>query len=99
MKKRDPFVALVHSDGKIKTKDELSPIIQKKSSLSMNIVLKAILWDEERPLVMINNKIYSEGKQITEGLTVHKISPNSVELDDNGTIVNIQLRKIEKKSE
>jgi type II secretory pathway component PulC len=95
-KKRDPFVALVHSDGKIKTREELFPPPVKKSSLSMNIVLKAIIWDEERPLAMINNKIYSEGNEIAPGLTVEKIQQNSVVLNDNGSLVTIPLRKIEK---
>lgn len=91
-KKRDPFVALVNSNGKIKTGAELFRPVEKKP-LSMNIVLKAILWDEQRPLAMINNKIYSEGKEIAPGLILEKIQPNSVVLNDNGNQVTVQLRK------
>lgn len=91
-KKRDPFVALVNSNGTIKREDELFPVAKKKS-LSMNIALKAIIWDEKKPLAMINNKVYSEGKEIAEGLKVEKIYPGSVVLNDNGSLVTIQLRK------
>ncbi|MFA5060365.1 MAG: general secretion pathway protein GspB [Candidatus Omnitrophota bacterium] len=91
-KKRDPFVALVNSQGKIKAKEELFPSIAPKS-LSMNIVLKAIIWDEARPLAMINNKVYGQGSEITKGLIVEKINPNDVVLNDNGNPVVIQLRK------
>ena len=96
-KKRDPFVALVDSNGKIKSKEDLFPETRMKRSLSMNINVKAIIWDETKPLALINNKIYSEGKEITEGLVVRKIYRNSIDLDDNGNIVTIPVRKPEKR--
>ena len=95
-KRRDPFVALVGSDGRIKTFSELFPVIKEKP-LSMNITIKAIIWDDTRPLALINNKIYPRGGQIAEGLIVEDIQPNSVTLNDNGNRVTVPLRKIEKK--
>ena len=94
-KKRDPFVALVNPDGKIKSQEELFPAAQGKS-LPFNIVVSAIIWDEKRPLAMINNKIYSEGKEIGE-LIIEKIQPNSVIVNDHGAHITIQLRRNEKK--
>ena len=91
-KKRDPFVALVNSNGKIKSSDELFPVIQKKP-LSMNILLSAIIWDVKHPLAMINNKVYSEGSEIVTGLRLEKINPASVVLNDNGDEVIVPLRK------
>lgn len=95
-KKRDPFVALVNSNGTIKRDSELFPA-PKLSSALMDIVLKAIIWDEKRPLAMINTKVYSEGMEITKGLKVEKIYPNSVLLSDNGNLITIQLRKTVRK--
>ena len=95
-KRRDPFVALVSAEGKIKAFSELFPVVKEKP-LSMNIAIKAIIWDDKRPLALINNKIYPEGGQIAEGLTVEDIQPNTVTLNDNGNRVTVQLRKIEKK--
>ena len=91
-KKRDPFIALVDSNGKIKSGDDLFPVIQKKP-LSMNIILSAIIWDEKRPLAMINNKVYAEGSDVVSGLKLEKINPSSIVLNDNGNEVTVQLRK------
>ena len=96
-KKRDPFVALVNASGKIKTDDELFPVLKKKTSLSMNITLKAIIWDSTRPVAFINTKNYHEGDEITEGLKIQKINPNDIVLNDNGSLISISLRKMEKK--
>ena len=94
-KKRDPFVALVTPDGKIKTERQLFPP-EATPTLSMNITLKAIMWDERRPLVLINNKVYEEGALIAQDLTVEKILPNSVVLNNQGTPVTMYLRKPQK---
>ena len=95
-KKRDPFVALVNSNGKIKTKDELFPVLQRKA-VTLNVALTAIIWDEKRPLALINKKIYARGGQIAEGLIVEDIQPNSVMLDDNGNRVTVPLIEKRKK--
>lgn len=94
-KKRDPFVALVNSNGKIKSDDELFPLLQGKRPLSLNVVLNAIIWDDKRPLAMINNKVYSEGKDIG-GIILEKINPNGVVLNDKGNLVTVELRKLKK---
>lgn len=91
-KKRDPFVALVSPNGKIKSKEELFPRARRRP-LSVNIALKAIVWDEKRPLVMINNKVYVEGNEIAAGLRIDKIYPDSIVINDNGNQVTIPLRK------
>ena len=95
-KKRDPFVALVNSDGKIKTEQELFQSSEKKS-LAINIALKAIIWDEKRPLALINDKVYSEGTKVTGDVIIEKINPNSIVVNDSGNLITIQLRKTEKK--
>lgn len=92
VKKRDPFVALVDSAGKIKPYEQLFPIFSE-GPLSTDLALKAILWDEKSPAALINNKIYKEGAAITRGLTVEKISPDSVKLNDRGDPIILKLRK------
>ena len=47
-RRRDPFVALVSAEGKIKTFSELFPIVKEKP-LSMNIAIKAIIWTTRGP--------------------------------------------------
>ena len=91
-KKRDPFVALVRPDGKIKSSEELFQTVGPKP-LSMVVDLTAIIWDEKRPLAFINGKVREEGAAIAKGLTLMKIHPNSVELSDNGNPVTVTLRK------
>lgn len=98
-KKRDPFVALVNPNGSIRTQAERCPPPKKPPTFVGNIILKAIIWDDKNPLALINNKVYTEGKEIagSDGLIVQKIYPNSVVLNDNGNEVTIPLRKPEKK--
>ncbi len=96
-KERDPFVALVDSTGKMKTYEDLfSSSTPTKQSLSADMKVKAILWDKQRPVVLINSKIYSEGSVILDGLSVQKINPDSVILNDQGNPVTIILRKTRK---
>ena len=92
VKKRDPFVALIDSAGKIKSYEDLFAVNSGKP-LSVDVALKAILWDEKSPLVLINNKVYKEGATITPGLMVEKITPDGVTLNDRGTSVDLKLRK------
>lgn len=96
VKKRDPFVDLVDASGKIKTEDELFESSQRM--VPADIILKGIIWDEKRPLAIINGKIYREGATIAEGLVLEKINIGSVILktQDNQS-VKIELRKKEKK--
>ena len=95
-KKRDPFVDLVDASGRIKTGDELFESSQKV--VPTNIVLKGIIWDEKRPLAVINGKIYGEGVTIAEGLVLEKINIGSVILRTrDNQIIKIELRKREKK--
>ena len=92
-KKRDPFVALVTTDGKIKSYDELFEVPEKKKRRKLDIVLKAIIWDDERPLAMIGKKVYAQGDQILEGVTLQEINPNSIKVDNQGDVTEIPLRK------
>ena len=92
VKKRDPFVALIDSAGKIKSYNDLFSVASGKP-LSADVALKAILWDEKTPLALINNKIYKEGATIVPGLTVENIAPDGVTLNDRGASVTLKLRK------
>ena len=92
VKKRDPFVALIDSAGKIKSYQDLFPVASGKP-LSADVALRAILWDEKTPAALINNKVYKEGATIVPGLTVEKIAPESVTLSDRGNPVTLKLRK------
>lgn len=94
-KKRDPFVDLVDKDGKIKSREELVRPTEK--ILPLNILLKGIIWDEKRPLAIINNKVYAEGAKIFEGLILEKINKDSIILIDQGEKIKLDLRKKEKK--
>jgi len=94
-KKRDPFVALVDYTGKIKSYEDLFPTTLKKP-LSADVAVKAIIWDEKRPLAFINNKIYGEGAEIAKDLTIEKINFDSVVLNDQGNAVTVKLRKTSK---
>jgi len=92
-KKRDPFVALVKSDGKIKSAEELFPIAEEKP-LSVHITVNAIIWDEKRPVALVNGKVYPEGAKIAPGVIVEKIDPRSIVVNDNGSLVTIKLQKL-----
>ncbi|MFH1360311.1 MAG: hypothetical protein ABIJ41_04650 [Candidatus Omnitrophota bacterium] len=94
-KKRDPFVALVDPNGNIRSWEELFPR-QVTTPINTTVNLSAILWDEKRPLALINGKIFSEGQEITKGIRLEKINPNSIELNNNGAPMTIVLRKIKK---
>ncbi len=91
--KRDPFIPLVDATGRIKTAAEL--IRPVEVVLPLNISLKGIIWSKDNPLAIINTKIYREGAVIFEGLTLEKINPESVVLNDRGERVKIYLRKKE----
>lgn len=93
--KRDPFVSLIDSTGRIKSKAELMRPVEVL--LPLNILLKGIIWDKKTPLAIINDKIYREGAQIFEGLVLEKINSDSIILNDRGNQVKIYLRKKEKK--
>ncbi len=94
-KKRDPFIALVDSNGKIKPPERLCPDL-KKDLVEIDVTLAAIIWDENRPLAMINGKVYSEGSEIGNipGLVLERIYPNSVIINKNGNMVTVPLRKV-----
>jgi hypothetical protein len=47
--------------------------------LLAKIVVNGVLWDENQPLVMVNNKIYKQGDAIDGGLTIKSITADSVE--------------------
>ncbi|MDP2940173.1 MAG: general secretion pathway protein GspB [Candidatus Omnitrophota bacterium] len=93
--KRDPFVKLIDPTGRIKTEAEL--IRPAEVILPLNIILKGIIWDKQKPLVIINDKVYKEGAVIFEGLILEKINPDNIILNDRGQKVKINLRKKEKK--
>jgi hypothetical protein len=95
-KKRDPFVDLVEASGRIKTEDELFESPQ--TLLPAAIILKGIIWDQKRPLAVINGKIFGQGATIAKGVVLEKIDRGGIILrtQDNETL-KIELRKKEKK--
>jgi hypothetical protein len=96
VKKRDPFVDLVDANGRIKTEDELFPSSQRV--LPQAIILSGIIWDEKRPLAVINGKVYGENAKIGEGLILEKIDIDGILLStsDNQKI-RIDLKKKKEK--
>ena len=94
-KKRDPFVDLVDSSGRIKTEDELFQLPQQ--FIPASLVLKGIIWDKKRPLAVINGKVYGEGAVIMGGLVLEKINMTGIILrtPDNQKI-EVELRKKKK---
>ncbi len=93
--KRDPFVPLLDSTGRVKPESELAR--PAETFLPLNISLKGIIWSKNVPLCNINNKVFHEGDKVFEGLTIEKINPNYIVLNDRGEKVEIYLRKKEKK--
>lgn len=93
--KRDPFVPLIDSTGRIKPESELRR--SAEVLLPLNISLKGIIWSPKDPLAIINNKIFREGAMIFEGLTLEKINSDHIILNDRGEKIKIYLRKKEKK--
>ncbi|MFH2138818.1 MAG: hypothetical protein ABII88_09935 [Candidatus Omnitrophota bacterium] len=73
---RDPFIPLLDVQG---TKPKLEPVLREEEfrKLLANITINGILWDEQMPLVMINNKIRKKGDNIN-GLFVMDIKEDSV---------------------
>jgi len=98
-KKRDPFVDLVDPSGRIKTEEELfKSFIPDEKVVPTAIVLKGIIWDEKRPLAIINGKVYSQGAAIAEGLILDRINSDSIIIKNKyGEEVRIDLRKKGKK--
>jgi len=98
IKKRDPFVDLVDAAGRIRTEDELYGALPK--TLPTAIILKGIIWDQKRPLAVINGKIYAEGAVISEGTVLEKILLDSVVLKvQDSQRIKIQLKKRDRKKE
>ncbi len=93
LKKRDPFVALINSGGKMKTDQELFPADPQKVTVTFDAVLSAILWDEKKPLALINKKIYNQGAVLAEGVVLQKINKADVLLDNNGNPMTLKVRK------
>lgn len=93
LKKRDPFVALINSSGKMKTDQELFPADPQKVIVAFDAVLSAILWDGKKPLALINKKIYTQGATLSEGVILEKIDKNEVTIDDNGNPMILKIRK------
>ena len=94
---RDPFVSLVDKEGNIVRGHDL--FLPTKEILP-NIILKGILWDEQNPLAVINDKILPEGSQIVvnDGNTIRvvvleKINEENVVLSYNDREFIIKLRR------
>ena len=93
-KRPDPFVPLLDNEGDIKY-TELShndEFIRRIKKIEVN----GVFWDEDMPLVMINNKILKQGDLI-EGLTVITINEENVEFkffDLTHTVSLIEKKKI-----
>ncbi len=71
----DPFLPLLTSKGVVQ---EAGPSIREEMMTHLGkIKVNGILWDEEMPIVMINNKMRKEG-DIVENLTIKEINVNGV---------------------
>jgi len=57
-------------------------VIEPEPEAEPEIVLKGIVYNEDKPSVIIDQKILLEGDTI-HGATIIKINPNSVELERN----------------
>jgi len=64
-------------------KNPFAPPVAKKTELSvedfsnMNLSIEGIIWDEKKPLAIVNGKIVKEG-DIIEGIVVSEILKDSV---------------------
>lgn len=54
--KRDPFIPLVTKTGKI--------LIAKDETAVSNLILKGIIYSQDKSLAIINDDVFSEGDQI-----------------------------------
>ena len=78
--KKDPFSAPI-----INTSRDV------KEELLANVQLEAIIWDDESPLTMINDKVVGIGDEIA-GAKIVEIKQNEVIFEADGKQVILKLR-------
>ncbi len=89
----DPFVPLLTSKGLVQ---ESGPSIREEMMSNVGkIKVNGILWDEEMPIVMINNKMRKEG-DVVENLKIKKININGIILGYHDLTYEILLIKKKK---
>ena len=87
-KRRDPFVPLVNKSGVL--------IRRTDSTFGFEISqlnLEGILWDEKRPLAIINGKIVGIGDAISKS-KVMDIERKKVYLDFKGKIYELEIKQL-----
>ncbi|MFH1061325.1 MAG: hypothetical protein V1747_00360 [Candidatus Omnitrophota bacterium] len=83
---RDPFIALVTSDGRILPG-------ARETTESTNIELEGVIWDPNgNSLAIINGKPVKEQQRIMN-LQVLKIKKDSVLLQKEGKVIVVYLKK------
>ena len=89
----DPFLPLLSSKGLVQeTGSDINEEMMRRVS---RIKVTGILWDEEMPIVMINNKMRKEG-DIVESLTIKTININGIILGFHDLTHEILLIKKKK---
>ncbi|MDD5745835.1 MAG: general secretion pathway protein GspB [Candidatus Omnitrophica bacterium] len=74
--RRNPFVPLLDKSGN--KKEAGSSHGEELKVLLAKIVVNGVLWDENQPLVMVNNKIYKQGDEINGELKIKSITADGV---------------------
>ena len=92
--KRDPFIAIVDLKG-LRPKEELfgrPKIIDASDEIIFeSIKVNAILWDKNKPLVVINGKVFKEGQIILNNVKLEQINKDHIIVSINEQKAKIKM--------
>lgn len=81
--KKDPFTPPV-----------ISAVEKAGTEVLAGVRLEGIIWDEKKPIAVINDKVVSIGDEVS-GARIVEIRQNEVIFDVNGQMVSVKLRVVE----
>jgi len=69
-----------------------APLIEEQKKPEVNFILNGIFFSDNDGYALVNNQITRENDSV-DGAKVIKITPNSVELDNQGTIITLNTQR------
>jgi len=99
--KKDPFtpikrkIDIKNPDKIIKDEEENGSSTERNIEKEIKFVVSGIIYDEQKPIVIIDDNVKSEGEYIDD-YQIYKISPDSVLLKDGNNFYQIKINFEEK---
>jgi len=69
-----------------------TPLIEEQKKPEVNFILNGIFFSDNDGYALVNNQIIREADSV-DGAKVIKITPDSVELDNQGTIITLNTQR------